>query len=161
RLTSGGVESVVYNLLTRGSLPPQGRSADFSSAPGSPRHAHPSSRHYARPARPRGGARSSRLDALLRRGEHQAVLGAGDRLLARQRHDRRALQGVVLPAGAEARARGPARLLEHHRRDLGCVERLAPRLRTRLEHAGRRERLRLRLRPAATATATAPPPPDT
>src|SRR6185436_1949830 len=36
RLTSGGVESVVYNLLTRGSLPPQGRSADFSSAPGSP-----------------------------------------------------------------------------------------------------------------------------
>ena len=96
----------------------QGRPADFGPAPGSSGHAQPSSRHQLAllvlvAGLPAGAVRS------------YAAAAAGkpcwERVIDDWLEDGRstAVQGGVLPAGAEERAGGPARLLEHHRRDLG------------------------------------------
>ena len=126
RLTSGQVESCVYKLLTRGS-PSRLRWVRRLRRPQAPHRMRirPAAITLALLALVAGLAAAALPSSAAAAGE--AVLGARDRRLARQRHDRQALQGGLLPAGAEARAGGPARLLEHHRRDLGCVERHAPR----------------------------------
>ena len=60
-------------------------------------------------------------------GNGEAVLGARNRRLARQRHDRPHLQAGLLPGGAQAGAGGSARLHQHRGRDHRRATTVAPR----------------------------------